>query len=81
MSCGKGSREMLQTVHHELLLHVQLCWKAANKFLRGINNGMLSNTENVFYIVTDVAPNTSCFRLVSYQRKHTAKIDRLSEDR
>lgn len=31
---------------------------------------MVSNTENVFYIVTD----TSCFRLVSYQRKPTAEI-------
>jgi len=30
---------------------------------------MVSNTENVFYIITDVTPNTSDFRLVSYQSK------------
>lgn len=48
--------------------------------MKCINDATLSNIENVFYIDTD-APNASCFRLVSYQRKHSAKIDRLSEDR
>lgn len=48
--------------------------------MKCINDATLSNIENVFYIDTD-APNVSCFRLVSYQRKHSAKIDRLSEDR
>lgn len=48
--------------------------------MKWINDATLSNIENVFYIDTD-APNASCFRLVSYQRKHSAKIDRLSEDR
>lgn len=58
---------MLWTVHQELLLHIQLCREEESKFLRCINNGIVSNIENVFYIVTEVAPNTSCFRLVSYQ--------------
>lgn len=42
---------------------------------------MVSNIENVLYTDTGAAPNTSSFRLVPYQRKHIAKIDRLSEDR
>lgn len=77
MSHGKGRKEMLWTAHHELSLHVQLFWKEVNKFLKYIKNWIVSNTENVFHIITD----TSYLRLVSYQRKHTAKIDRLSEDR
>lgn len=60
---------------------MQLNSKEANKFSRCISTGTVSNIENVFYIVTDVAPNTSCFRLVSYQRKHTEKIDELCEVR
>lgn len=77
MSLCRGRKENLWAAYYELSLHVPLFWKEANKFLKDIKNGMVSNTENVFSIVTD----TSCFRLVSYQRKHTAKIDRLSEDR
>lgn len=54
--------------------------KEANKFLKCINDATLRNIENVSYIDTD-APNVFCFWLVSYHRKHSAKIDRLSEDR
>lgn len=52
-------------------------YNCSERFLKYIKNGMVSNPENVFYIVTA----TSCFDLIFYQRRHTAKIDRLSEDR
>lgn len=77
MSHGKGRKEMSWTAYHELLLRVRLFWKEANRLLKYMKNRIVNNTENVFFIVTDI----SCFRLVSYQRKHTGKIGWVKTDK